>query len=693
MRDSEDQGIWKKIPVIGKTPGKRYGHSLSYLKPYFVLFGGNENSQLYNDVWIISLETLQYSWQKVEFPNNTPIPCSRLYHSLILFQYGQSQEMLLLFGGRDKSETPLGDLWCLYKKKDRNWEWSQIQNNKGNKLQPRYNHSVVFYGPLLIIIGGRSKNIHDVLPIEVYDLEINGTYQFLGIGRYRQSTFIKNTSLFIYGGFKSSNPNKPLDSITSLDLSSLFNGSLLYDKFVSTTNKLTNLKNELYNKIKNEYSNPLTEKKSILSLTPENTNNSNKKTTSRFKLSHQAVVGKIISDTHQNIDETITFFQKVSIEKLPEETKRIGPEKVNSQLQNRRVYNYPIIDKFIDTLLRPFDWFSQEVEQIHQELPFTSEEINILISEAKAVIEKDSTLIKLRSPCKIFGNLNGQYNDLMRFFESFGNPSDENQMGDIYIMQYIFLGDLCDRGNYSLEILFLLLALKVKYPEYIYLIRGHHEDIEINTVCGLGEEVKERLRCNLSKENSIFMKINDLFNFFPLGVLIDDQILCVHGGIGSSIQTLENIENITRPIQVNQEPINEKEQMVLDLLWSEYCDDIEGISEDQERDIYNKKFIVKFGKERLNKFLNDNKLNLLITSHQWIFEGIKSYNNDKIIIVYSATNYLNKFNNLGGMINIAKKTNHRPMQILPKLINVFNFDKPAYKNNSKYLSPVRVKNK
>ena len=86
MRDSEDQGIWKKIPVIGKTPGKRYGHSLSYLKPYFVLFGGNEKSQVYNDVWIISLETLQYSWQKVEFPSNSTIPCSRLYHSLILFQ-------------------------------------------------------------------------------------------------------------------------------------------------------------------------------------------------------------------------------------------------------------------------------------------------------------------------------------------------------------------------------------------------------------------------------------------------------------------------------------------------------------------------------------------------------------------------------------------------------------------------------
>ena len=58
MKDSEDQGIWKKIPVIGKTPGKRYGHSLAFMKPYFVLFGGNINSHVSNDVWIISLDNI-----------------------------------------------------------------------------------------------------------------------------------------------------------------------------------------------------------------------------------------------------------------------------------------------------------------------------------------------------------------------------------------------------------------------------------------------------------------------------------------------------------------------------------------------------------------------------------------------------------------------------------------------------------
>ena len=187
------------------------------------------------------------------------------------------------------------------------------------------------------------------------------------------------------------------------------------------------------------------------------------------------------------------------------------------------------------------------------------------------------------------------------------------------------------------------------------------------------------------------MKINDLFNYLPLGVLVDEQILCLHGGIGSSISKLDDISSLKRPIQVNQTGTKPEDKKVLDILWSEYSDDITDISPNEERDIYSKGIIVKFGKERLNQFLSDNNLNLLITSHQWIFEGIKTYDNEKLIIVYSATNYLNKYNNLGGMVNIAKKTTHRPLQILPKLINVFNFDKPAYKTNIKMQSPVRIK--
>ena len=141
-----------------------------------------------------------------------------------------------------------------------------------------------------------------------------------------------------------------------------------------------------------------------------------------------------------------SLFHIVSIDKLTEENKRIGEaqnKNIISLLDNKRVYNEKLIEKFITTLLRPFDWYdNSKMDEIHSSLPFSNQEIFDLIKEVEPLLEKDHSLIRIRSPCKVFGNIHGVYDDLMRYFESFGNPSDDNQMGDINVMQYIFLGDL-----------------------------------------------------------------------------------------------------------------------------------------------------------------------------------------------------------------------------------------------------------
>ena len=86
--------------------------------------------------------------------------------------------------------------------------------------------------------------------------------------------------------------------------------------------------------------------------------------------------------------------------------------------------------------------------------------------------------------------------------------------------------------------------------------------------------------------------------------------------------------------------------------------------------------------------MNENKIDLLITAHQFVKEGITTYNNDKLLTVFSATNYMDKYKNIGGMLNITKKRANKGMNIIPKLITTNTENKNLYRNN-RSPSPIR----
>ena len=676
--NDENEGEWTKINTNGPTPGERYGHSLTYLNPYFVLFGGNCNPNLSNDIWIINInnkksENKEYQWEKINYVNDkNNIPIERLYHSADVCNFGKYKNKLIIFGGRDPSNNPLNDLWAL-SIKDNKGEWTKLypNNNKNekNSLSPRLNHTIQFYDNLLVILGGKSSSSNPV-PIEVFNTENGECFRFKKLLMNRHTSFIFDEDIFLYGGFNQKN-HIPLGDVTKLSLEKLFSGSELKKIIVKKNIEKTSTKN-----LENEKT--------------------------HYKLSHEVVIGSdgIITNndmTYQkkSKEEELSLFRKLSINKLPDENKRIGDGNIkNSLISKGNVYNIILIDKFIDVLLHPLDWFDhKKMAEIHNKLPFSKDEIESLTNEVIPILSKENSLIRIRSPCKIFGNLYGVYNDLMRFFESYGNPSDSLQNGDINVMQYIFLGDFCDRGFYSLEVVLLLFALKVKYPDFIYLIRGHHEDKNINEQYGLGQECKERLNDDINKKNSIFNLINKVFDYLPFGILVDGSTLLIHGGIGSSINSLDDINNITRPIQVIHEVKNIDQLHIIDLLYSEYDDNEGYYNINSERDKFNKGFIVKYGKKRLDDFLNNNKINLLITSHQFIKDGFCTFNNDRLLTLFSATNYMDKYNNIGAMITIAKKTANKRLNIIPKLINLNNDKKESYRKD-KNPSPVKInKNK
>ena len=671
----ENEGEWKKIKTKGDTPGERYGHSLTYLNPYFVLFGGNFNPNLSNDVWIININenTDYYQWIKINYINDKDnMPIERLYHSSEMCNYGKYKNKLIIFGGRNSKNIPLNDLWCL-DIKDNKGEWIKLfpnnNNNEDNKnkniLTPRLNHTMLFYDNLLIILGGKSSSSSPV-PIEVFDIESNECFKFTKLTMNRHTSFIFENDIYFYGGFNLKS-HMPLGEIYKISLNKIFANSPLL-KIISEKNIEKN-KDENNNKEKNHY-----------------------------RLSNEVVIGSdgiltnINNKTKETTQDELSLFRKLSISKLTDENKRIGDiDKKNTLISRNNIYNKILIEKFIDTLLRPLDWFDQKkMAEIHNKFPFTKDDIESLVEEVIPILSKENSLIKIRSPCKIFGNIYGVYNDLMRFFESYGNPSDNIQNGDINVMQYIFLGDFCDRGLYSLETVLLLFALKIKYPNFIYLIRGHHEDKNINEFYGLGKECKERLNDDINKENSIFNLINKVFDYLPFGVIVDGTTLLIHGGIGCSIEKLDDINNINRPISVVHDVKNIEELHVIDLLYSEYDDNENNYNVNNERDKMKKGFIVKYGKKRLDSFLNNNNINLLITAHQFVKDGFCTFNNDKLLVLFSATNYMDKYNNIGAMITIAKKTANKRLNIIPKLINL-NTDKKELYRKDKSPSPVKTK--
>lgn len=173
---------------------------------------------------------------------------------------------------------------------------------------------------------------------------------------------------------------------------------------------------------------------------------------------------------------------------------------------------------FLKPLLKPKE--GQEIKS-GAEFPCKKEHIIELATEAANVLAAQPIIIKeVRPPVKVIGDLHGQYIDLMRFFDIWKSP---NEAGDIHAFDYIFLGNYVDKGNWSLEVVCLLFALKLKYPKQVILLRGNHEDRNVNKYLGFGDECAKRLNEDISDPHSVFNKINEAFDQMPLGAIITDK--------------------------------------------------------------------------------------------------------------------------------------------------------------------------
>jgi len=187
------------------------------------------------------------------------------------------------------------------------------------------------------------------------------------------------------------------------------------------------------------------------------------------------------------------------------------------------------------------------------------------------------------------GDIHGQFSDLLRLFEYGGLPPSAN---------YLFLGDYVDRGKQSIETICLLLAYKIRYPNNFFLLRGNHECASINRIYGFYDECKRRFSVRFWK------LFTDCFNCLPVAAVIDDKILCMHGGLSPDLDNLNRIREIQRPVDVPDQGL------LCDLLWSDPDRDSSGWG-DNDRGVS-----FTFGADKVTEFLNKHDLDLVCRAHQ-----------------------------------------------------------------------------
>ncbi|KAM3677537.1 serine/threonine-protein phosphatase with EF-hands 1 [Ammospiza maritima maritima] len=325
-----------------------------------------------------------------------------------------------------------------------------------------------------------------------------------------------------------------------------------------------------------------------------------------------------------------------------------------------------------------------------------------LLSETRRVLKEMPNITHLSTSYSkeitVCGDLHGNLDDLLLIFYKNGLPSEQNP--------YVFNGDFVDRGKNSMEILIILFAFLLIYPNDLHLNRGNHEDYIMNLRYGFTKEVSKKYKDHWKQ---ILSLLRDVFSWLPLATIIDSKVLILHGGISDTtdldfLNALERnkLKSLMRPpksVGNRQDHVKKKTPMtkpskhtanqhvagktqhisstgftepsgsnlppdpalkewkqILDILWSDPRSQ-NGCTPNKCRGggCY-------FGPDVTAKLFERYNLKMLIRSHEFKPEGYEISHDGKVITIFSASNYYEEGSNRGAYIKLNPELTPRFVQ-------------------------------
>jgi diadenosine tetraphosphatase ApaH/serine/threonine PP2A family protein phosphatase len=217
----------------------------------------------------------------------------------------------------------------------------------------------------------------------------------------------------------------------------------------------------------------------------------------------------------------------------------------------------------------------------------------------------------------VIGDLHGDLDSLTHILNNSGFTQKMTRREDAVL---VFLGDYGDRGRRPAEVYYLILKLKLAFPQQVILLRGNHEGPEdlMASPHDLPVNFQARFKENWTQTYS---KVRELFSYLYNAVIVKEQYLVVHGGLSPEITSVQDLAyaNMAHP----------GKKLLEDLLWSDQDDRVQGVSPSPRG------AGILFGKNVTEKVLRKLDVKILLRGHEPCREGFKLNHDGKVLTLFS----------------------------------------------------------
>ncbi|HMF31147.1 MAG TPA: metallophosphoesterase [Candidatus Lokiarchaeia archaeon] len=265
--------------------------------------------------------------------------------------------------------------------------------------------------------------------------------------------------------------------------------------------------------------------------------------------------------------------------------------------------------------------------------PCSAAEIAELAQYACDVLSRVPNLVELREETRdveFVGDTHGDIDATARIIQPFLSEQVES---------LVFLGDYVDRGQDGLANFLLVVALACAWPDRVFLLRGNHEDEEMNGEYGFDYELMSRYR-DTGEYAAVKDAINSVFDVLSLAALSPRDSLAVHGGIARDWDGPRELNNIPKPHRGLQDLCSVGGVGILNKIFYEIrWNDPKEVQEDLFTPSDRGPGIYFFSQEALDAFLAKNNLCRLIRAHDATRGGFQRLFDGRLLHVFSTEPY------------------------------------------------------